>query len=55
MKMGSLTSAIERERWDEVALLLVNALLRATYALPPDAIQGLLEALEGGEDAPSGR
>ncbi len=45
--MQALTTAIEAERWDMAALLMLHALLRITAKLPPDAVQGLLEALEG--------
>ena len=48
--MKTLTAAIERERWDLAALLLVHAFLKVADSLPPDAVQGLLEALEGMED-----
>ncbi len=48
--MKALTAAIERERWDLVALLLAYAFLKVADSLPPDAVHGLLEALEGMED-----
>lgn len=49
--MQALTTAIEMERWDVAALLMLHALLRVTAMVPPDAVHGLLEALEGDDHA----
>ena len=52
--MYALTMAIERQRWDVAALLLVQAMLNVVDSVPPDALQGLLEVLEGDTDAAQG-
>ncbi len=48
--MGVLSAAIKEERWEEVALCLLVGLLQTASRVPRDALAGLLEALEGGED-----
>ena len=45
--MQTLAVAIREERWDTVALILLEAVIRVTSQVPSDAVQGLLEALEG--------
>ena len=46
--MGVLAVAIEQQRWDLAALCLLWGVTYVAAALPPDAIEGLLEALEAG-------
>ena len=56
--MGLLAQAVQREQWELAALCLLLAALRTVQRLPPDAVVGLLEALEapkgeeGGQDVP---
>ncbi len=45
--MQALATAINQERWEQAALLLLDALLRVTDRLPDKTVLGLLEALEG--------
>ena len=49
--MTALTLAIERRQWEIAALCLLLGVARAAAALPPDAVEGLLEVLT----APPGR
>ena len=44
--MSTLTIAIERQQWELAALCLLLGVPRAAAALPPDAVEGLLEVLE---------
>ena len=54
--MGVLAVAIERQRWDLASLCLLWGVTYAAAALPPDAIEGLIEALEAGaEPGPASR
>ena len=43
--MATLTIAIERREWETAALCLLLGITRAAAALPPDAVEGLLEVL----------
>ena len=45
--MSVLAQAIERKQWELVALYLALGVSEAAAKLPPDAIHGLLEVLEG--------
>ncbi len=45
--MSILAKAIERKQWELVALYLALGVSEAAAKLPPDAIHGLLEVLEG--------
>ena len=49
--MQALATAINEERWEQAALLLLNALLRVADRLPDKTVLGLLEALEGNSHA----
>ncbi len=44
--MTALATAIEQNQWELVSLYLLLGVSRAAAALPPDAIDGLLEELE---------
>ena len=44
--MTALATAIDRQQWELASLYLLLAVSRAAAALPPDAIDGLLEVLE---------
>lgn len=44
--MTALAAAIEQSQWEVVSLYLLLGVSRAAAALPPDAIDGLLEELE---------
>jgi len=46
-----LAQAVAKEQWDLAALCVMLAALRTVLRLPPDAVVGLLEALEGEGDA----
>ncbi len=55
--MTTLAVAIERKQWNLAALLLLLGVAEAAEALPPDAVEGLLEVLAGleaEEDRPRG-
>ena len=43
--MSTLAIAIERRQWELAALCLLLGVTRAAAALPPDAVEGLLEVL----------
>jgi hypothetical protein len=45
--MSPLALAVERRAWTLVALYLLLGVAQAASRLPPDAVEGLLEALEG--------
>jgi len=49
--MGMLSAAVGGERWEEVALCLLVGLLQVAASIPEDALAGLLEALEGKDNA----
>lgn len=46
--MAGLTLAIERQRWDIVALYLLAGVAAVAAKLPPDSLNGLLEVLGEG-------
>lgn len=52
--MSALALAIERKQWEVAALYLLLGLTQAAAKLPPDAISGLLELLEGSPSASRG-
>ena len=54
--MSTLAMAIQRREWELAALCLLLGVTEAAAALPPDAVDGLLEVLAGleVEDARSG-
>jgi hypothetical protein len=45
-----LARAIERKQWQVAALCLVLGLLETVSRLPVDAVIGLFDVLDGGED-----
>ena len=45
-----LAVAIKRREWELASLCLLMGILEAAAALPPDAVEGLLEVLAGLED-----
>ena len=45
--MSRIAIAVERREWNVVALYLLLGLAEVTAKLPPDAVTGLLEVLEG--------
>jgi len=45
--VSPLALAVERRAWTVVALYLLLGVAQAASRLPPDAVEGLLEALEG--------
>ena len=55
--MSMLAVAIKRREWELASLCLLMGILEAAAALPPDAVEGLLEVLAGleGEDDRSSR
>ena len=48
--MSTLAVAIQGKRWELAALCLLLGVTEAAAALPPDAVEGLLEVLAGLED-----
>ena len=48
--MSALAVAIQGKRWELAALFLMLGVTEAAAALPPDAVEGLLEVLAGLED-----
>ena len=48
--MSTLAVAIQGKRWELAALCLLVGVTEAAAALPPDAVEGLLEVLAGLED-----
>ena len=48
--MSMLAVAIQGKRWQLAALCLLLGVTEAAAALPPDAVEGLLEVLVGLED-----
>lgn len=44
--MATLALAIERKQWELAALYLLLGVAQAAAALPPEAVEGLLEVLE---------
>ncbi len=47
---SALAVAIERRDWELAALCLLVGITRAAEALPPEAIDALIEALSGEEE-----
>ena len=45
--MSTLAVAIRGKRWELAALCLLVGVTEAAAALPPDAVEGLLEVLAG--------
>jgi hypothetical protein len=45
-----LAVAIQRREWELASLYLLMGVAEAAAALPPDAVEGLLEVLAGLED-----
>ncbi|MCJ7490567.1 MAG: hypothetical protein MUP15_00135 [Dehalococcoidia bacterium] len=45
--MSRLAIAVERQEWTVVALYLLLGVAEVAAKLPPDAVTGLLELLEG--------
>jgi len=50
--VSTLAVAIERKQWELASLCLLVGVVEAAAALPPDAVEGLLDVLAGleGED-----
>ena len=48
--MSALAVAIQGRRWELSALCLLLGVTEAAAALPPDAVEGLLEVLAGLEE-----
>jgi hypothetical protein len=48
--VSTLAAAIRGKRWELAALCLLLGVTEAAAALPPDAVEGLLEVLAGLED-----
>ena len=53
--MGALTTAIERQEWELAALCLALGVTRAAAALPPEAVEALLETLQPEGNGEPGR
>ena len=45
--MSRLAIAVEKKEWNVVALYLLVGVAEVAAKLPPDAVTGLLEVLEG--------
>jgi hypothetical protein len=45
--VSTLAVAIERKQWELASLCLLVGVVEAAAALPPDAVEGLLEVLSG--------
>lgn len=48
--MSALGRAIRNEEWELASLYLLLGVVKAASALPPDAVEALIEALSGLED-----
>ncbi|MEE8346686.1 MAG: hypothetical protein V3S20_05015 [Dehalococcoidia bacterium] len=48
--MSTLAVAIRKQRWEVAALCLLVGVAEVAAALPPDAVEGLLDVLAGLED-----
>jgi hypothetical protein len=48
--LGALATAIERHQWERAALYLLMGVTRAAAALPPEAVEGLLEVLDASSE-----
>jgi hypothetical protein len=53
-EMSTLASAITRKQWDLVALCLLLGMVQTLSKLPADSIEGLIDILDGGNDARKG-
>lgn len=55
--MAVMSVAVQRRQWDLVAFCLALGVLKAAARIPPDALQGLLDALSYRADLrpPGGR
>ena len=53
--MSMLAVAIQGKRWELAALCLLMGVTEAAAALPPDAVEGLLEVLAGLEGEERGQ
>ena len=52
--MSAFALALERGRWDLAALYLLIGACRTAAALPPEAVEALLDLLGGGEAEAAG-
>ena len=50
--MTPLAVAVERRRWQAVALYLLLGVTEAASKLPPESLAALLDLLGGGEPSP---
>jgi hypothetical protein len=53
--VSTLAVAIQGKRWELAALCLLMGVTEAAAALPPDAVEGLLEVLAGLEGEERGQ
>ncbi len=51
MSLATFRAAVRQKRWEVAALYLLIGVLTAADGVPQDALLGLLEALEGHDDA----
>ncbi len=51
--MLALPWAIKERQWQVAALCLLLGLMTALSQVPPDSIVGLLDVVNGGDDAPA--
>ena len=51
MEETLLAQALAREDWDSAARCLLVGMARALEKLPPDSLDGLLDVIDGREDA----
>ncbi|MBI2913819.1 MAG: hypothetical protein HYY03_07855 [Chloroflexi bacterium] len=49
-QLSILAVAIERQQWELAAVCLLLGVTRAAAALPPDALEGLIEVLDAGPE-----
>ena len=52
---GRLALAIERSEWEVAALYLLLGVTRAARALPPEAVEAMIELLAGDAERPRRR
>jgi hypothetical protein len=52
---GRLALAIERAEWEVAALYLLLGVTRAARALPPEAVEAMIELLAGDAERPRRR
>ena len=50
--MATLSTAIERQDWEVVAVCLLQGFIQTVSRLPPETLHQLLVALEGESSAP---